>query len=496
VQRPVWEGGAVHRSLPDRSLEAALAGATASAVALAEQTLAERAAMLRTIADRIDAAADDLVPIAEAESHLPTERLTGEVARTTGQLRFLADVVLDGRWLEATIDTADPEAPGLRPDVRSIHVPIGPALVFAASNFPFAFSVAGGDTASALAAGCPVIVKAHPGHPELSARVGEIVGDVVGSGFALVHGVDAGRRAVVDPRVKVAAFTGSIGGGRALFDLAAGRADPIPFYGELGSVNPAFVSPGAARARAGQIAAGFVGSFTLGTGQFCTKPGLLFVPAGSDLLAETVAAAEVASAAPMLGDWVHQGHAARLADLRGAGLRVALDGGGTDAAAVRPTVLATTLAELLAGPSHLVEECFGPTTILVEYDDLADLPAVAHAIGGSLSASIHAEADEATALQPLATVLQSVAGRIVWNGWTTGVRVSWAMQHGGPWPASTSAGHTSVGAASLRRFVRPVAFQSAPEAHLPVALRDRNVLGIARRIDGVVTTDDVGARTR
>ncbi len=217
---------------------------------------------------------DELVALAERETHLPTARLVGEVARTTGQLRFMGDVIVDGAWLRATIDTADPTDPVLRPDTRSVHVPVGAVLVFAAGNFPFAFSVAGGDTASALAAGCPVVVKAHPGHPELSVRVGEVVKDVFGDAFSLVTGVDAGRAAIVDPRVKAAAFTGSLGGGRALFDLAAGRDDPIPFYGELGSVNPVFVTRNAIRARGDEIADGYVASFTNATGQMCTKPGL------------------------------------------------------------------------------------------------------------------------------------------------------------------------------------------------------------------------------
>jgi NADP-dependent aldehyde dehydrogenase len=332
-------------------LESALAGVASVASAFAESPLAERAGMLRALADRVERSADDLVPIAQSESHLQAERLTGEVARTTGQLRFLADVLLDGVWLGAAIDTADPEAPALRPDVRSVRVGLGPVLVFAASNFPFAFSAAGGDTASALAAGCPVLLKTHPGHPELSARVGAIVQEVFGPAFALIDGVDAGRRAVADPRVKVAAFTGSAVAGRALFDLAAGRDDPIPFYGELGSVNPAFVSPGAAAARPAQIAAGFVGSFTLGVGQFCTKPGLLFAPAGSKLLGETVSSAAGVAGGPVLGDWVQQGHAARLAELRGtSGVVVAQDGGGA-AGDVQPSVLATTLARLLEAPT-------------------------------------------------------------------------------------------------------------------------------------------------
>lgn len=477
-------------------VEAAVATASSAEAALASTTIPERATMLRAVADRIDAAAGELVPIAQRESHLPTERLTGEVGRTTGQLRFLADVVVDGLWLGATIDTADPAAPALRPDVRSLRVPLGPALVFAASNFPFAFSVAGGDTAAALAAACPVVLKIHPGHPELSARVAELVQEVFGDAFVTISGVDAGRAAIVDPRVKVAAFTGSTAGGRALFDLAAGRADPIPFYGELGSVNPAFVAPRAAQQRSAEIAAGFVASFTLGTGQFCTKPGLLFVPKGSGLLADVVATAQTSGPAPMLGSWVADGHAARLDQLRESpGIRVALEGADVDGTEASATVLATTLAELLGGPRHLVEECFGPTAIVVEYDDLAELVAAADAIGGTLTASLHAEPDEGAAVQPLADALQRLAGRVVWNGWTTGVRVSWAMQHGGPWPASTFAGSTSVGAASIGRFLRPIAYQSAPDASLPPALRDHNELGILRRVDGVLTAADVDGDT-
>jgi len=247
-----------------------------------------RAAALRAVADALDAASPELVPIASEESHLPAARLSGEVVRTTSQLRLFAEVLEDGAYLEAVIDHPDPEWPsGPRPDVRRILVPLGPALVFAASNFPFAFSVAGGDTASALGAGCPVVVKAHPGHPRLSARTGAIVEAALRAAgapdgtFAVVFGEDAGSAAVQDARIRVGAFTGSLGAGRALFDLATSRPDPIPFYGELGSLNPVFVTTAAADARMTDIAAGFVGSFTFGAGQLCTKPGLLFVPAGA-----------------------------------------------------------------------------------------------------------------------------------------------------------------------------------------------------------------------
>lgn len=464
---------------------------SAAAPAFADLLPAERAALLDQLADVLDAAGDELVPLAARESRLPEARLVGELARTTGQLRFFGAVLRDGAWLDAVIDTADPEAPALRPDVRSANTALGVALVFAASNFPFAFSVAGGDTAAALAAGCPVLLKVHPGHPELSVRVGELVRSVFGDRFALVSGVEAGRQAVTDPRVRVSAFTGSVRGGRALFELATGRPDPIPFYGELGSLNPVVVSPGAVRARAADVAEGFVGSFTLGAGQFCTKPGLLFAPAGSDLPALVAEKARAVPVAPLLGDWVRSAHDEQRAALSGAqGMRLLVADDGTEQGP-GPAVLATTVRDLLAAPEVVLEECFGPTTVIVEYDDLAALPQVLALVQGSLTATVHAEADEDALLAPVVSALRSIAGRVVWNGWPTGVRVSWAMTHGGPWPASTFAGSTSVGAAGIRRFVRSVAFQDAPAAHLPPALQDRNLLDIPRRINGVVTRDDV-----
>jgi NADP-dependent aldehyde dehydrogenase len=372
---------------------------------------------------------------------------------------------------------------------------LGVALVFAAGNFPFAFSVAGGDTASALAAGCPVVLKVHDGHPELSASVGGIVKEVFGDGFGLIHGTDAGRAAAVDRRVRAAAFTGSTAGGRALFDLAAGREDPIPFYGELGSVNPVFVTPAAVRARGDEIAEGYVASFTLGSGQLCTKPGLLFLPAGHGLDARIAARAAAVAGARMLEDRIAEGHAAKRAARRGVeGMRVLVGPDADDPAMPRPTVLLTSMAALSDGPSLLREECFGPTSIVVEYDGVDELVAAADLVEGSLTATVHAEPGDAAVVEGLVAELRDRAGRIVWNGWPTGVRVGWAMQHGGPWPASTSASHTSVGAAAIDRFTRPLAFQNAPQAHLPPALRDLNELGMPRRVDGVVTTADVGAR--
>jgi NADP-dependent aldehyde dehydrogenase len=474
-----------------RELDDILTAAAAHAPAFGDLPLVARSAMLHELADTLDGERDDLVALAERETHLPTARLVPEVARTTGQLRFLGDVIVDGEWLRATIDTADPADPVLRPDMRSVQVPLGVVLVFAAGNFPFAFSVTGGDTASALAAGCPVVLKAHPGHPELSARVGALVEEVFGDAFWLVTGVEAGRAAVVDPRVRAAAFTGSLGGGRALFDLAAGRDDPIPFYGELGSINPVFVTPSAARARGDEIADGYVASFTLATGQLCTKPGLLFLPAGHGLEARIAARADAVAGGRMLQDRIADAHATRRAAMQAAGgVRVLVDGESDEDSTARPTVLVTRAADVLDG-SPLLEECFGPTSIIVEYDRDDDLVAAASLIEGSLTATIHAEPDDDALTDRLAAALRTRAGRLVWNGWPTGVRVAWATQHGGPWPAATSPLHTSVGADAIDRFTRALAFQNTPQTHLPAALRDRNELGIMRRVNGVLTTDAV-----
>ena len=472
-------------------LEHALASAAAVAPSFGDLPLDRRSAMLHEVADALDDQRDQLVALAQQETHLPGTRLTGEVARTTGQLRFLGDVIVDGAWLRATIDTADSSDPVLRPDIRSMHVPLGVVLVFSAGNFPFAFSVAGGDTASALAAGCPVLVKAHPGHPHLSARVGALVKEVFGGAFSLISGVDAGRAAVVDPRVKAAAFTGSLAGGRALYDLATGRVDPIPFYGELGSMNPVFVTPNAARARGEEVADGYVASFTLATGQMCTKPGLLFLPAGHGLEERVASRAGAIGSARLLEDRITQSHAAAREALRAtAGVRVLDDTASDGDDSTRPAVLVTTVAELGDG-SRVLEECFGPTSVIVEYDDDDELIAAARLVEGSLTATIHAEPDDDALVERLVSELRGRAGRLVWNGWPTGVRVAWATQHGGPWPSSTSALHTSVGAAAIDRFVRPVAFQNTPQSQLPAALRDHNELGIMRRVNGGLTTDDV-----
>lgn len=492
-----------HAIVPDTrrdELDAVVAAATNAAHPWASTPTATRADALRAAASALDDAADELVALANEESHLAEPRLRSELARTTVQLRAFADVLDEGSWLEAIIDTPDPTAQPPRPDVRRMLLPLGPVVVFGASNFPFAFSVAGGDTASALAAGCPVIVKAHPGHPRLASRTGDILrATLTGNGapegtLAVVFGVDAGRDAVTDPRIKAGSFTGSLQAGRALFDLAAAREQPMPFYAEMGSLNPVFVTPAAARARGADIARGFVESFTLGIGQFCTKPGLLFLPAGHNMLDQLVATVREVPPAPMLGPWIHDGYQRVLSQLRSTpAVETLVDGRDTAEASMRPTLLRTTLPEVTSNADTLLQECFGPTSLIVEYDLSNRLNQAAALFDGTLVATVHAEPADTALVRPLLEQLRERAGRIVWNGWPTGVAVTWAMHHGGPYPATTSPLFTSVGTTAMRRFLRPVCYQDMPHELLPDALRDRNNLGIPRRINGKLTHSDVMA---
>jgi NADP-dependent aldehyde dehydrogenase len=481
-----------------QQLEQILAAAAAAAPVVGAALPGERAAWIRATADALDAAADRLVPLAVDESALAEPRLRGEVARSSGQLRLFAEALEEGELLEPMIDTADPEAqPVPRPDLRRMLVPLGPVLVFAASNFPFAFSVCGGDSASALAAGCPVVVKSHPGHPRLSEAVAEVMvaalrtaGAPAGT-LALVHGDQIGVDALRDSRIKASAFTGSVAGGLALHEIATKRPDPIPFYGELGSLNPAFVLPGALEERRSDIASGFVESYTLGVGQFCTKPGLLLLPVGHALEKEIVAAAEEVAPARMLNERIHHGYTGRLGKLRGReGLEALVTGDEADRGA-SASLFKTTVARLIEDAPDLLEECFGPTSIVVEYADEEELYAAASAFGGSLTATVHGAHSDTDVARRLLPLLQDRAGRVVWNGWPTGVAVSWAMQHGGPFPATVGSIHTSVGTTAARRFQRPVCFQSTPADLLPEVLRDRNSLNVSRRVNGEISRRDI-----
>jgi NADP-dependent aldehyde dehydrogenase len=476
---------------PDE-LEGRLAAAAAASRPWGEMIPLTRGSCLRAVADALDAASDELVALAVAESHLDATRLVGELGRTTFQLRLFADQVEEGSYLRVSIDRADPAwTPGPRPDLRRMMVPLGPVVVFAASNFPFAFSVAGGDTAAALAAGCPVVLKAHPGHPALSQRTAMVVdGALTSSGapegtFSVIYGDDAGRSAVVSEHIRAGAFTGSLGAGRALFDLAASRPTPIPFYAEMGSLNPVFVTRAAMANRGAHILSGFVASFTLSAGQFCTKPSLLFVPSGAvsdEAFVDALAGHR--SAVPLLNARIHRSYAARLMALRDhPAVRTIAAHDQMSGEAPTPTLLATTVSELLNARDALLVECFGPTSLVVEYATDEELLAAAEAFGGQLAAGVHGEESDPV-LPALLSRLADRAGRVFWNGWPTGVSVTEAMQHGGPYPATTSPLHTSVGPAAMARFLRPVCYQSMPDHLLPVALRDDNPLGVPRRING------------
>ncbi|GAA0528727.1 aldehyde dehydrogenase (NADP(+)) [Saccharopolyspora thermophila] len=488
-------GEPVGREVPDSSateVSAAIARAQDCAQWLADLPHNRRAELLHALATALRDNETSLVELADAETALGDRRLTGELARSAAQLDMFADVLDDGAFCEAVIDHADPQAVPPHTDLRRMLVPLGPVAVFAASNFPFAFSVAGGDTASALAAGCPVVVKAHPSHPNLSVRTAELLSatlEKVGapSGvLEIVHGHEAGTLLVTDPRITAVGFTGSTRGGRALFDLACSRPDPIPFYGELGSINPVVVTEAALSRRAGEIATGLVGSFTLGAGQFCTKPGAVFVPAGQGFADRVVEAVGDTEPAPLLNAKIRDGYLAGVTALGSApGVRTVLAPRTGTGYSVYPavfTVDATTFVERI---DLLAEECFGPSTVIVEYSSAEELAGALAALPGSLTASLHAEPVDPPAAELLATLRKKV-GRVIFNGWPTGVAVTWSQHHGGPWPSTTVPLHTSVGATAIRRFMRPVTFQDVPDGLLPEALREDNPLGIPRRVDGVL----------
>lgn len=464
-----------------------LAEAAAAAASAFEALGRERrATYLDELAGALEADRQQIVAVADEETRLGTTRLDGELTRTCYQLRLFGEVLREGSYVEAVIDHPADTPMGPRPDLRRMLVPVGPVGVFGASNFPLAFSVPGGDTASALAAGCPVLVKAHPSHPETSRRTFEVMREVLPvDALALVEGFEAGTELVQHPAVKAVGFTGSTAGGRALFDLAAARPDPIPFYGEMGSLNPLVVTPGAAAARAAEIAEGYVGSMTLGTGQFCTKPGLMFAPADSDGLREALAAAVGAvPAGPMLNESIREAFEAEI-DRRRSDVRLAVVGAGRSSADGEGMA---ALFRVRAGDldGDLLEECFGPTALLAEYGDPAELLGVLDRLEGQLTATVHAADGEDDLLQALHDLLRTRAGRLIFGGYPTGVAVTWAMQHGGPYPATTVSGHTSVGAAAIRRWLRPIAYQNAPGTVLPDELRDGNPGGIPRRVDGAL----------
>jgi NADP-dependent aldehyde dehydrogenase len=472
------------------AIDQAVHAAASAAPALARLAPAARAAFLERIADEIVALGQPLLDLAQAETGLPLPRLEGERGRTAGQLRLFAALVREGSWVDARIDPALPDRKPLpRPDLRRMLVPLGPVAVFGASNFPLAFSVAGGDTASALAAGNPVVVKAHPAHPGTSDLVAHAIRlAVVACGlpagtFSLLHGASpaTGVALVRHPRLEAVGFTGSQTAGRALFDAAASRPRPIPVFSEMSSVNPVFLLPGALRERAAALAEGLAGSFTLGVGQFCTKPGLVIGLASPawDTFAATLA--EKARAVPA-GTMLHAG----IADAFRRGLAAVHDVEWLCSAHAH--VARVDAAAFLARP-ELAHEIFGPYTLLVTVRDPAELLALAAALDGQLTATLHGNAADFAAAADLVSVLTCKAGRILANGFPTGVEVAPAMHHGGPYPATTDVRFTSVGTAAILRFARPVCYQNLPESLLPDALANANPLGLLRLVDGKPTRD-------
>ncbi|MFN3276716.1 MAG: aldehyde dehydrogenase (NADP(+)) [Paracoccus sp. (in: a-proteobacteria)] len=459
----------------------ACAAAEAAFDDFAATSRADRARLLEAIADQIEARAEAITAIGHAETGLPEARLQGERGRTTGQLRLFADHIRQGDYLDRRHDAALPDRQPLpRPDLRMMQRPIGPVAVFGASNFPLAFSVAGGDTAAALAAGCPVVVKGHSAHP----GTGEIVGDAIVAAladcgmapgiFSLVQGGtrEAGEALVTDPRIKAVGFTGSLGGGRALYNLCAARPEPIPFFGELGSVNPMFVLPAAMSARGAAIAKGWAASLTMGAGQFCTNPGIAVVIGGPDADAfATATAAALADVAPqtMLTPGMARAYrdgAARIA--AGQGVQVLL-AGTADARAAAPHLYQVQASDWLADHA-LSDEVFGPLGLIVRVRDAAQMLDVARSFAGQLTATLQLDDGDTDAGRRLLPVLERMAGRVLANGFPTGVEVADAMVHGGPYPASTNFGATSVGTLSVRRFLRPVCYQNLPDALLPADL--------------------------
>ena len=470
--------------------------ANAAFSSYSQTTGQSRAQFLRQIAANIESLGDTLIARATQETGLPEGRIRTETGRTCNQLRLFADLVEEGSWVDARIDHADPgRTPIPKPDVRSMLRPLGPVVVFGASNFPLAFSVAGGDTASALAAGNPVIVKAHHAHPGTSELVGLAVSDAVRSSelhegvFSLLYGsgTDVGTALVKHPLIKAGGFTGSRAGGRALFDAASSRAEPIPFYAEMSSVNPVVILPQALQTRLEPIAVGLHGSVTLGAGQFCTNPGLVFLPNGSSASAFVERLGELMSGTPeqtMLTPGIRSSYEKGLANRGGqTGVATVMRKSAAGDCAAATAVFRIDAPGYLEN-SKLSEEIFGPTTLIVSYENERQLLELARSLEGQLTATVHGSEDDLNANQELLSILESKAGRLLFNGFPTGVEVCHAMVHGGPYPATSDGRSTSVGTRAIFRFTRQVCFQSFPDSALPDELKEENPLGVWRLVDG------------
>jgi NADP-dependent aldehyde dehydrogenase len=465
----------------------------------------DKAVFLRTIAAGIETVAAELVARAEQETALPQARLQGETARTCGQLRLFAKLVEEGSWVNARIDRPDPDRKPLpKPDIRSLLRPLGPVVVFAPSNFPLAFSVAGGDTASALAGGNPVIVKAHGAHPGTSEIVAEVIqksarecGMPEGV-FSLLFGkgTEVGTALVKHPSVKAVGFTGSRAGGRALMDLAAARPEPIPVYTEMSSTNPVFILPGAMKKNSDTIASGLYASFTMGSGQFCTKPGMVFLPEKADhdgFINKLKSSVSDSAPFTLLTGSIRSSYASETSQRKGSkGVSVVAEkplGNGPEFNV--GAMLFATNADSFLKEKELSSEIFGPSTLLVQDASHEQLIKIARELEGHLTATIHGTEEDLREYADLIAILENKVGRLIFNGFPTGVEVCHAMVHGGPYPATSDGRSTSVGTQAIFRFMRPVCYQGFPQSALPDALKDENPLQIWRMIDGEITKEPV-----
>ncbi|HKX28742.1 MAG TPA: aldehyde dehydrogenase (NADP(+)) [Blastocatellia bacterium] len=470
-----------------------------------QRSAQERAAFIERIAEEINALGDELTERALIETGLPKDRLTGERGRTTGQLRSFADLIREGSWVDARIDRALPDRKPLpKPDLRRMLIPIGPVAVFGASNFPLAFSVAGGDTASALAAGCPVVVKAHPAHPGTSELVATAIARAAAATgmppgvFSLLHGPshEVGLEIVKHPLIQAVGFTGSLRGGRALFDAAAQRPHPIPVYAEMGSVNPVFILPGALQDRADSIAEGLKNSVTIGVGQFCTKPGLTVGLRNDQLTRFINRVSELIMDAPT-GTMLYPGilktyeHGLKqLGEIAGIEKVLSNHTAELTKTEARAAMFTTDVKSFLRHP-ELGEELFGPATIIVKCDTLEEMEQIARNLEGHLTATIHGTAEDLERARTLISILENKVGRLILNGFPTGVEVCPSMHHGGPYPSTTDPHFTSVGTAAIHRFARPICYQNFPSNALPPELQNENRLGIWRLIDNQLSKGEV-----
>ncbi len=481
-------------------VDAACSAAAAAFPAYRSTTSEQRAEFLEAIAANIEDTRGDIIARAVAESGLPEARITGEVGRTTGQLRLFALVLRDGGWNGARIDPALPDRTPLpRPDIRQRSIALGPVAVFGASNFPLAFSVAGGDTASALAAGCPVVVKAHDAHPGTSELVGRAITEAVADAglpagtFSLLFGSGPGLgiALVTDPRIKAVGFTGSRSAGTALVAAAAGRAEPIPVYAEMSSINPVFLLDGALATRGADLGRAFVASLTMGSGQFCTNPGLVIAVDGPGLDAFIGAARDAvaqAPATPMLTRGIAENYANGVNTLSGEADVIVRGEAGDSQTACRAALFATD-ATSFSSSANLQAEVFGSSSLIVRCADAHEMRTVAENIEGQLTATVHADESDYDDARQLVPLLELKAGRILFDGWPTGVEVGHAMVHGGPYPATSDSRSTSVGSRAIERFLRPVCYQDVPKSLLPSAIADGNPDHLWRRIDGRLTQD-------